>query len=896
MTGEMVVVQWADLTGTGFSRQPGDNKAPAEYWAAAEAMLQADLTQPPEFIRDTGTHPVWTLRHVPVGRRRRWCFVVQGRRGDNKFGVAGACRFAFAVNDVEACDAWRLGIAATGVRPVEPVMPEAVLVDCVKEVLLDVIAARDRILVGAEPAETAQVIARVLHALPESEARAISWSTCVLFPPGRRRRRELSGAWPKEFRAADPRLARAVTESFEEQIVSPRGVARLLELQKTDELGEFLDQVVHEQIVPAWRRDSRDLGELISRTARSSRRLGIDDVARLIVSPVAAEELNAGHPELISRWVAERPDEAAGVVRRVTDTAAAHRILDELIQAQSRLRHNLIGLPTAAVPGPDPWHRRLTELLSSAYNPHTLQGFVADWLQGVWADPDDAAAGREFLQALGLDRHRYPRLYRARPDRIVADLNLQRKVTDSVAIEFSVEPDPLALLAQLCPKLRPLSPRTVVELIEIADRSNASGRDGGTEALASVASALTGAWLQESNAGPAVEERLGDLVMEALPNQRIAGVLLSGGMHTLLKYDGEAPHGKLLELCQQMREHTYLPPFVMSAISAAERRLVPAYPPSSSALLPASARIESPAAPPAVPPATGNHPGPVKSEPQPLVMESVLPLPPEPALLFRFGKELTQAAQAGELSPVVGRDREIDHLIQIISRRTRNNPFLIGEPGVGKTAVIEGLAQRIATGTVPPTLAGKLLYGLEPEVDGAGLLAEIDGRDDVLLVVEDRIPVELVAPLSRRGLRLIATGTAADYDRELTRDRRLTRIFQPLLLAAPTVTATVTILEAVRAQYEKHHQLSIADDALAEAARLADRHLGDRHLPSAAVDLIDDAAAWLAVHNPGAILRADVVREALDRQSDHRVSARTLPDAPSVSGFKDEGGDVWMMA
>ncbi|WP_430785900.1 hypothetical protein [Actinoplanes sp. G11-F43] len=213
MTDEMVVVQWTDADGLGFSRK---GQGGAEYWTAAERLLNTDLAQPPGPILDTGGHPVWTLRHVPVGRRTTWCFVVQGRRGEAGLGVAGTCRFAFAPDGMDAAGAWRSGITATGMTAVAHGVPAREISARVREVLRALDSRYERIAIDLEPAGAAAVIAGVLGSVPEAEARARSWSTCtLLLAPGRARQPAVSGAWPEQFRAWAPQLAATVAASFD---------------------------------------------------------------------------------------------------------------------------------------------------------------------------------------------------------------------------------------------------------------------------------------------------------------------------------------------------------------------------------------------------------------------------------------------------------------------------------------------------------------------------------------------------------------------------------------------------------------------------------------------------------------------------------------------------------
>ncbi|MFM8277311.1 MAG: ATP-dependent Clp protease ATP-binding subunit [Cyanobium sp.] len=244
---------------------------------------------------------------------------------------------------------------------------------------------------------------------------------------------------------------------------------------------------------------------------------------------------------------------------------------------------------------------------------------------------------------------------------------------------------------------------------------------------------------------------------------------------------------------------------------------------------------------------------------------------PEASALERFGRDLTAAARAGELDPVVGRDAEIRRLIQVLSRRGKNNPVLIGEPGVGKTAVAELLAQRIVAGDVPEALRGLRLVALDVGALIAGakfrgqfeerlrsVLAEVRAREaGVVLFIDELHTVvssdrssadagSILKPLLARGdLRCIGATTPEDYRRSIEKDPALERRFQQVLIREPDLDTCVQILRGLKERYELHHGVSISDRALVAAARLASRYISDRCLPDSAIDLIDEAAAQL---------------------------------------------------
>ncbi len=241
--------------------------------------------------------------------------------------------------------------------------------------------------------------------------------------------------------------------------------------------------------------------------------------------------------------------------------------------------------------------------------------------------------------------------------------------------------------------------------------------------------------------------------------------------------------------------------------------------------------------------------------------------------LEKFGRDLTQAARAGKLDPVIGRDEEIRRTIEILSRRTKNNPVLIGEPGVGKTAIVEGLARRIVAGDVPESLKNKTLYALDMGSLIAGakfrgefeerlktVLAEIVKSDGQILLFIDEVHTvvgagkaegamdagNLLKPMMARGeLRCIGATTLNEYRKYIEKDTALERRFQPVMVGEPTVEDTITILRGLKERYEVHHGVRIRDAALVAAATLSDRYISDRFLPDKAIDLVDEAAAKL---------------------------------------------------
>src|SRR4051794_8098754 len=248
--------------------------------------------------------------------------------------------------------------------------------------------------------------------------------------------------------------------------------------------------------------------------------------------------------------------------------------------------------------------------------------------------------------------------------------------------------------------------------------------------------------------------------------------------------------------------------------------------------------------------------------------------PSSSLVLDQFGRNYTQAAREAKLDPVIGREKEIERVMQVLSRRTKNNPVLIGEPGVGKTACVEGLAQAIVRGEVPETLKDKQLYSLDLGALVAGsryrgdfeerlkkVLKEIRTRGDIILFIDELHTLvgagaaegaidaaSILKPMLARGeLQTIGATTLDEYRKHLEKDAALERRFQPIQVAEPTLAHTIEILKGLRDRYEQHHRVTITDQALVAAATLADRYISDRHLPDKAIDLIDEAGSRLRI-------------------------------------------------
>src|ERR687887_409243 len=299
-------------------------------------------------------------------------------------------------------------------------------------------------------------------------------------------------------------------------------------------------------------------------------------------------------------------------------------------------------------------------------------------------------------------------------------------------------------------------------------------------------------------------------------------------------------------------------------------------------------------------------------------------------VLDQFGRNLTQSAREGKLDPVIGREKEIERLMQVLSRRTKNNPVLIGEPGVGKTAVVEGLAQAIVKGEVPETLKDKQLYTLDLGALVAGsryrgdfeerlkkVLKEIRTRGDIILFIDELHTLvgagaaegaidaaSILKPMLARGeLQTIGATTLDEYRKHLEKDAALERRFQPIQVAEPSLSHTIEILKGLRDRYEAHHRVSITDAALVAAAQLADRYISDRFLPDKAIDLIDEAGSRMRIRRMTAPpdLRefderiANVRREkeaAIDGQ-DFERAAKLRDEEKKLSAQKDEREKQW---
>ena len=295
--------------------------------------------------------------------------------------------------------------------------------------------------------------------------------------------------------------------------------------------------------------------------------------------------------------------------------------------------------------------------------------------------------------------------------------------------------------------------------------------------------------------------------------------------------------------------------------------------------------------------------------------------------LTRYGRDLTELARKGKLDPVIGRDEEVRRVIQVLSRRTKNNPVLIGEPGVGKTAIVEGLAQRIVRGDVPEGLKNKKIFALDMGALVAGakyrgefeerlkaVLKEITDSDGMIVLFIDELHTvvgagasegamdasQMLKPMLARGeLHTIGATTLDEYRKHIEKDAALERRFQPVLVGEPTVEDTISILRGLRERYEIHHGVRLKDAALVAAAVLSHRYIADRFLPDKAIDLVDEAASKLRMEIDSMpaeldevrrrIMQLEIEREALRKETD-KASQRAAGPAGSGAGRPQGGG------
>jgi len=286
--------------------------------------------------------------------------------------------------------------------------------------------------------------------------------------------------------------------------------------------------------------------------------------------------------------------------------------------------------------------------------------------------------------------------------------------------------------------------------------------------------------------------------------------------------------------------------------------------------------------------------------------------PSSSLVLDQFGRNYTQSARESKLDPVIGREKEIERVMQVLSRRTKNNPVLIGEPGVGKTAIVEGLAQQIVRGDVPETLKDKQIYSLDLGALVAGsryrgdfeerlkkVLKEIRTRGDIVLFIDEIHTLvgagaaegaidaaSILKPMLARGeLQTIGATTLDEYRKYVEKDAALERRFQPIQVAEPSIAHTIEILKGLRDRYEAHHRVTITDPALVAAAQLADRYISDRFLPDKAIDLIDEAGARLRIRRmtaPPDLREFDEKIANVRREKESAIDAQDFERAASL--------------
>ncbi len=311
------------------------------------------------------------------------------------------------------------------------------------------------------------------------------------------------------------------------------------------------------------------------------------------------------------------------------------------------------------------------------------------------------------------------------------------------------------------------------------------------------------------------------------------------------------------------------------------------------------------------------------SSPEPTVSEVRLgpqviggaPADAEGSMLEEYGRNLTKLAGDGKLDPVIGRDMEIERVMQVLARRQKNNPLILGDPGVGKTAIAEGLAQLIASGQVPDILRGRQVWTLDVSALVAGskyrgefeerlkrVVAEVEASDDVILFIDEIHTIIgagsaegsvdaasiLKPPLSRGEIQVIGATTADEYRKHFEKDAALARRFQPVHIGEPTPEDTLEILRGLRSRYEEHHHVRYTDEALVQAVALSDRYVQDRFLPDKAIDVLDEAGARTRVHKTVLPPEIAEVDEALARTHEQKAEAAQAQEFEEAARLRDQ--------
>ncbi|MEU7908940.1 hypothetical protein [Actinoplanes sp. NPDC049118] len=583
MTTGMIMVQWADLTGRGFSPHEVGPAAPREYWAAAERLLQADLSQPPEGIRSTVGHPIWTLRRVQVQGRWLWCFVVQGRRGP--FGVAGTCRFAFATEDMSALQAWTAGgEIAAGDQGLPPVPHDAGWFEhTVMQVLGGIVVRQGAVPVSGGPAEAAALIPAALKVLPERQSRAWSWSTCMLQRPDSPDLRVVSGAWPDEFRRSEPNRAESIDHWFRRGPVTEEEIkARLAR----DDVRRGFEYLVHyastgKRPEPELLRGEYSLDEMLIELGHANHVPDWPDVPSMLETPGGVRRLSANHRPLVQQWAEHEPAAAIGRLRADFTAPLAEDVLMGAVRAQNETPENLLGLPTAEAPELTDWHDHLAALLQSCYRQRAaLREHTRHWITpgAVLGNDRDLAAARDWLLKLGLTPQDDPEHFPPSQDIVIGELNHHHDYTEVADGEMALARRPLALLDSLVTELQPLPADAVATLLWMS-AARYPGRPPDSEArlLQPLAATLTRSGLR----GKADEGWVDDLLrtIQEEPSARRSTRLkriMWGALEALLELDPHAPrHRPLTERCLGIG-YDNAPHHIAAALRLAKSRLAAA--------------------------------------------------------------------------------------------------------------------------------------------------------------------------------------------------------------------------------------------------------------------------------------------------------------------------------